>query len=591
MKISGSVIVGLSAASVCAAGTAAALPGLVVLDPGGRFRVITVHPQDTANLGPVDLKGAACTVTQTFVREDSPGEFHHTWSGDATCVPGGARRFTFVTIDLVNARTPSAVTPPLLAVRSGEPGAGQSPTAAKLGTCPSGMMMIPGGSFQMGEKRGKNTDRQPAHAVTLSPYCLDRTEVTVAAYQTCVASGTCTAPAPPEKDSSNQMAVCNSSLSGSEQQPVNCVDVAQAAAFCHSRGGRLPTEAEWEFGARGRDSRTYPWGNQPPNAKRLAWDGQVMHPVAVGSHPSGASPFGLEDMAGNVHEWTSDRYGPYAPDAVTNPSGAAAGDERVARGGGWETSGAFAVAATYRGQFGPTTRRDDLGFRCANGSQVASATPAVPTASTAVAPVALVPEPPKPVAVKYGPGNSMTDRAAPVTGGLLALPPGTRFRVVGVNPVDAKNLPSAAKLQGADCTSGAYMFRSSNEYTWTGVADCSPGGPRSFTLVVIDLPAARAANAPAPVVAAAIPGAAQAKSPPLKPSWFVGNAIPDGQRFRVAEFGISDRFMGRLPASFAGQICTAKGEMVMIEPGYFTGGVVCNGKEDFFALVAVEFVK
>jgi len=87
----------------------------------------------------------------------------------------------------------------------------------------------------------------------------------------------------------------------------------------------------------------------------------------VGSFPSGASPFGAQDMAGNVFEWTGDRYGPYAGDAMTNPTGATSGTARVLRGGGWLIDDAGSVRGAFRDRLGPAFRVIDLGFRCARG--------------------------------------------------------------------------------------------------------------------------------------------------------------------------------------------------------------------------------
>jgi formylglycine-generating enzyme required for sulfatase activity len=91
------------------------------------------------------------------------------------------------------------------------------------------------------------------------------------------------------------------------------------------------------------------------------------HAAPVGSFRAGASPFGALDMAGNVWEWTADRYGDYARDAVTEPLGAKTGTERVFRGGGWESTDADLARAAFRSADAATVRYHFVGFRCARG--------------------------------------------------------------------------------------------------------------------------------------------------------------------------------------------------------------------------------
>jgi len=153
---------------------------------------------------------------------------------------------------------------------------------------------------------------------------------------------------------------------GKPRHPVGSVSWDDAQAFCVKTGFRLLTEAKWEYAARGSDGRVYPWGNEAPT-KVHAWFGRAgAGPCDVGMHPQGASPYGVEDLAGNVWEWCSDWYGSYAAGAVVDPVGAASGPNRVYRGGSWLWDARY-VRAAYRSADSPALRDVGLGFRLARG--------------------------------------------------------------------------------------------------------------------------------------------------------------------------------------------------------------------------------
>jgi formylglycine-generating enzyme required for sulfatase activity len=274
---------------------------------------------------------------------------------------------------------PPPAKPPRPRPAPGVPPPPPRPTV-KPGSCPDEMVHVPAATLVM---RGAIGTKDLQHTVTLSGYCIDRTEVTVKAYQACVAVKGCVATKP--RDAS-PVRYCNGP--DRPDHPINCVDWNQAAAYCTWADKRLPTEAEWEYATRGVEIRTYPWGNEAPGAKLLNKCGSECVAMAkrdqnadwpatyeasdswgatapVGSFPDGKSPFGVLDMAGNVMEWTADWYGAYAAAATTNPHGAKAGTLRVVRGGSWHPSGSVRVEA--RDHRGPTVRADDLGFRCARG--------------------------------------------------------------------------------------------------------------------------------------------------------------------------------------------------------------------------------
>jgi formylglycine-generating enzyme required for sulfatase activity len=261
-------------------------------------------------------------------------------------------------------------------------------TSAPAG-CPGGMAFIGGATFQMGSAADAETpsDETPAHAVTVQPFCLDVTEVTVAAYAACKECG----PAPRTVDieglTPNGQSFESQFCNGPEARdhPINCVDWHQAKGLCAAQGKRLPTEAEWELAARGKEGRIYPWGNAPPSGARLnacdlecsrmlterrkavgkdAWpsmyddDDSAAATAPVGHYPAGASPAGVMDLAGNVWEWTESPYCPYGKDDCGE-------SRRVLRGGGWDTTESQNVRAARRLPSPPTARSRSIGFRCA----------------------------------------------------------------------------------------------------------------------------------------------------------------------------------------------------------------------------------
>ncbi|MCB9732598.1 MAG: SUMF1/EgtB/PvdO family nonheme iron enzyme [Deltaproteobacteria bacterium] len=227
--------------------------------------------------------------------------------------------------------------------------------------CPAGMQYVPGGTFTMGDPKADD-DRGPAHEVTLSPYCIDTYEVTAKAYAACQKDGACS--------ETQTYSGCNVPREKFADHPANCVTWEQARDYCAHVGKRLPTEAEWEMAARGTDGRRFPWGNQKPTLSRAHWStgGHLyIDTVKPGSKKGGASPYGVQDMAGNVCELVSDVWAPrYPSGAQTDPQGAASGEYHVCRGGSYNNRDADAISATMRRHGYSTGSTDELtGFRCA----------------------------------------------------------------------------------------------------------------------------------------------------------------------------------------------------------------------------------
>ena len=207
-------------------------------------------------------------------------------------------------------------------------------------------------------------DREmPQATIYVSSFVIQKTEVTIADYASCLASSQqpCTAP--------KQGGTCSWGVPGRESFPVDCVTWEQANAYCAWLGGRLPTEAEWEKAARGTDGRLFPWGDVAPACDLVAW-APCGYAQAVCSKVAGKSPYGLCDMSGNVLEWVNDAYDEsyYGSDAslTSDPQGPAphAGDRRVLKGGGWFDSMPVQLHSANREGLAPQYSDAGIGFRC-----------------------------------------------------------------------------------------------------------------------------------------------------------------------------------------------------------------------------------
>jgi serine/threonine-protein kinase len=222
-----------------------------------------------------------------------------------------------------------------------------------------GMTMVyaPGGDLQMGSAQDDPQvlpDELPLHTVRLDSFWIDRNEVTNAQFVQFLneqGSGGLRGSRMIVLDQGyTQVSRVGDRFATKEtarDRPVVMVTWHGAAAYCEWAGGRLPTEAEWEYAARGPEGNLYPWGSTPPDCDLANHGTCVGVPVNVGSRPAGASWCGAMDMAGNVWEWVADQFGPYSGPAQNNPTGPDSGDVPVLRGGGWH-SPPWELRAAYR---------------------------------------------------------------------------------------------------------------------------------------------------------------------------------------------------------------------------------------------------
>lgn len=241
-------------------------------------------------------------------------------------------------------------------------------------------MFIPAGSFSMGISEDEVqlllsycpecyyeeiAEAKPIHTVSITnDYWMYKTEVSNAQYQMCVNAGTCS---PPNYyNSKTREDYYGNSEYGN--YPVVFVNWDQANTYCRWAGGRLPTEAEWEKAARGGDNRLYPWGNEPPTADLANIHYLYGDTTPVDAFQSGASPYGVLNMSGNVWEWVADWYQPgyYSTSPSTDPLNTMSNLEgfRSGRGGSFWINQGFSASVT-RDWYEGYKSGYAVGFRCA----------------------------------------------------------------------------------------------------------------------------------------------------------------------------------------------------------------------------------
>jgi formylglycine-generating enzyme required for sulfatase activity len=265
------------------------------------------------------------------------------------------------------------------------------------------MALIHAGRFFMGSDSTHPALQyaRPAHLVNVDSFCIGTREVTVQEYAQCAASGACE-PAHQDSDlgegahsvsSASRLQhddQCNAGKPGRENDPINCVSHGQAASYCAFRQGRLASEAEWEFAARGEDNRIYPWGNTPPTADHVnacgkecaRWHNEVglsaeLHGLMydeddgyagtapVGSYPLGATSDGVMDLIGNVFEWTADGLYTYDHQPRANPRGPADSGSFVIRGGSFNSGTPEYSNPSLRFPMAAESYSHGVGLRCA----------------------------------------------------------------------------------------------------------------------------------------------------------------------------------------------------------------------------------
>ncbi len=219
------------------------------------------------------------------------------------------------------------------------------------------MIAIPAGDFVMGCNAAVDSDcsedEKPMHTVTLSAFEIDETEVTQDHYAACVKAGACDPPS------------CTWDCS-KHDYAAGCLDWSRAKMYCAFAQKRLPTEAEWEKAARGSDGRKYPWGSAEPTCAQANMSGCGEKAKPVGSAPSGASPYGVLDLAGNMVEMVADWYDAnyYASAPKVDPKGPLKGTRYVGRGGGFKSTAVW-MRASSRDWYDTYDVGERLGFRCA----------------------------------------------------------------------------------------------------------------------------------------------------------------------------------------------------------------------------------
>ncbi len=338
-------------------------------------------PSDTPTLTPTSSFTFTPSPTNTVIPMDTP-----------TVAPTTTDTLAAASIDSPTPTKTVELSPSPTATHTETPSPTPTETPIVMAVRPQDgmqMVLIPAGTFKMGastDDPNAGMDERPAHDVTLDSFYIDQYEVSVAQYVAFLneieahvlnCQGYTCAKTRFETWESNilwNQGTVYESDEGFDNHPVNNVSWFGGKSYCEWVGARLPTEAEWEFAARGFDGRIYPWGNQSPDDARSVFGSDkylALKPVMA--LPDGVSFLGIYGMAGGVWEWVADWYSPtfYSIAPVANPIGPVNGfnvrDPKVFRGGSW-LSAAMAIRSSARRGASPISFPDfgpDVGFRCA----------------------------------------------------------------------------------------------------------------------------------------------------------------------------------------------------------------------------------
>lgn len=234
------------------------------------------------------------------------------------------------------------------------------PRQQPLAPCPDDMATFLGGVATIGPDPGEDEERTERFAV--DGFCLDKIEVTAAAYNECAAAGECEAAGSELRLKGRWMPGgehCTGDKADRSEHPINCINFAQAKAYCRWKGKRLPTAIEWEYAAVGSEGRRYPWGDAKLDETRANWGARTRATASVGSFPAGRSAEGVDDLIGNVREFTStvECYKTIVEPECT--------DQAVTLGGDFMTERGWLLSPRARTHMPFDRKWYDVGVRCA----------------------------------------------------------------------------------------------------------------------------------------------------------------------------------------------------------------------------------